>query len=86
VQNDQPRASQLYQRYVKEGAAVPFAEDFGRQCAEPDFAAAKRFPFIQAWRTSRYWLHQHLYVPVIVLLIAGGLIVAVRVRSRRVGS
>ncbi|MGL1779434.1 hypothetical protein ACSTG7_23725, partial [Vibrio parahaemolyticus] len=47
VYYDQPRAEQLYLRYVKEGAAVPFSADFGQNCVEPDFAAAARFPYVQ---------------------------------------
>lgn len=30
----------IYQRYVREGAHVPFARRFGRNCPDPDFAAA----------------------------------------------
>ncbi len=29
----------LYQRYVKYGAPFPWAENFGRDCPEPDFSA-----------------------------------------------
>ena len=28
----------LYQRYVKYGAPFPWAENFGRDCPEPDFS------------------------------------------------
>lgn len=31
------RAGRLYARYLREGAAVPFAADFGSDCPEPDF-------------------------------------------------
>jgi len=34
-------ATRLYKRYVREGASFPWAEKFGRQCPEPDFASAK---------------------------------------------
>ncbi|WP_311971006.1 hypothetical protein [Pseudomonas baltica] len=86
VQNDQPRANAVYQRYVREGAAVPFAEDFGRHCVEPDFIAAGHFTYVQAWRATRHWVHQHLYVPVGVLLVLGAGIVAWRVRRARAAS
>ncbi len=86
VQNDPVRANELYQRYVKQGAAVSFAEDFGRQCVDPDFAAAKRFPYVQAWRTTRHWVHQHLYVPVGMALLAGLALVTWRVRRGRVNT
>lgn len=48
----------LYRRYVKEGAAVPFAKNFGSACAEPDFRAAAWFPYVQAWRRSSQFLRQ----------------------------
>jgi len=40
---DLPAARVLYERYVKNGPYVPWAENFGTQCEEPDFeGAAKR--------------------------------------------
>jgi len=33
------RGWQIYQRYVKQGAYMPWASQFGRTCPEPDFAA-----------------------------------------------
>lgn len=36
------KALPFYQRYVKEGAFVPWAELFGSQCPEPDFSSARR--------------------------------------------
>ncbi len=45
---DHARGEALWLRYVKDGAYVPWAADFGNQCAEPDFpAAAKRLRFEQ---------------------------------------
>lgn len=70
VYYDQPRAEQLYLRYVKEGAAVPFSADFGQNCVEPDFAAAARFPYVQAWRTTRRWVAQHRALSAALLLAA----------------
>ncbi|NUU02353.1 hypothetical protein [Herbaspirillum robiniae] len=67
---DAPRAAELYRRYVKEGAAVPFAVDFGQNCVEPDFAAAARFPYVQAWRGTRRWVSQHRAVAAAALLAA----------------
>lgn len=43
------RARALYERYVKQGPYVPWAEDFGRDCEEPDFARARA-------------MQRHLYV------------------------
>ncbi len=70
VYYDQPRAEQLYLRYVKEGAAVPFSADFGQNCVEPDFAAAARFPYVQAWRSTRRWVAQHRALSAALLLAA----------------
>lgn len=83
VQNDQPSANAVYQRYVREGAAVAFAEDFGRQCVEPDFVAAGHFAYVQAWRATRHWLREHLYVAAGILLLLGAGIVCWRVRHGR---
>jgi hypothetical protein len=52
-------ASKLYRRYVKQGAFVPFAKDFGTACAEPDFHAAAWFPYVQSWHTTHRWVHSH---------------------------
>jgi hypothetical protein len=53
------RAKSFYARYVKEGAAVSFAEYFGGACAQPDFSAAARFPYVQLWRAAQRWTHVH---------------------------
>ncbi|WP_288068715.1 hypothetical protein [Herbaspirillum sp.] len=70
VYDDQPSAQQLYRRYVKEGAAVPFSANFGQNCVEPDFAAAARFPYVQAWRSTRRWVAQHRALSAALLLAA----------------
>ncbi|MGH8779551.1 hypothetical protein [Paraburkholderia sp.] len=82
---DPDRNDALYQRYVKEGAAVPFAAHFGRDCPAPDFDAARRFPYVHAWRVTRYWLHHHLYVPVTALLVGLAGIGGWFYRRRRAG-
>jgi cellulose synthase operon protein C len=46
-------ACQLYQRYLKEGAVVPLATDFGHDCPEPDFASAVQFVQAQTIREAR---------------------------------
>ncbi len=68
VADDPARAQPLYLRYVKQGAAVPFSADFGQNCVEPDFAAAARFPYRQAWRTTRHWVGQHRTLSAALLL------------------
>jgi tetratricopeptide (TPR) repeat protein len=44
---------QLYQRYLKAGAVVTWATDFGRDCPEPDFASAIDFVQVQEIREAR---------------------------------
>ncbi|MFL9923178.1 hypothetical protein PQR62_02790 [Herbaspirillum lusitanum] len=88
VINDAERASELYRRYVKQGAAVPFAADFGRQCVEPDFSAAGRFPYVQAWRTTQRWMVQHRRAAAVaalalLVLIGGGVWGRARRRKAR---
>jgi hypothetical protein len=70
----------LYQRYVKEGAYVAFAANFGSGCEQPDFPAAARFPYVQAWKQTRYWVHHHWWIPLGVVMLAG---LAVWYRRRR---
>lgn len=85
---DEKRAPELYRRYVKEGAAVPFAVDFGQNCVEPDFAAAARFPYVQAWRGTRAWVGAHRAVSAALLLaavLAAAAGLAVWRRRRRAG-
>jgi hypothetical protein len=75
-----------YRRYVKDGAAVPFSADFGQNCAEPDFKAAGRFPYIQAWKKTRHWVATYRSAAVIaaaLLLIAVAAVIAGLARRRR---
>jgi len=44
---------QLYQRYLKEGAVVSWATDFGQGCPEPDFDSAIHFVQVQTIREAR---------------------------------
>ncbi len=44
---------QLYQRYLKAGAVVPWATKFGHDCPEPDFASAIHFVQVQTIREAR---------------------------------
>jgi tetratricopeptide (TPR) repeat protein len=44
---------QLYQRYLKEGAVVPWATHFGRHCPEPDFDNAVQFVKAQEIHEAR---------------------------------
>jgi len=46
-------ACQLYQRYLKEGAVVPWAKYFGRGCPDHDFDSAVTFTQRQEVREAR---------------------------------
>lgn len=75
-----------YRRYVKEGAAVPFSADFGQNCVEPDFKAAGRFPYVQAWKKTRHWTATHRNAAIVaaaLALIAAAAVVTGLVRRRR---
>jgi hypothetical protein len=84
IDDDPDRASSIYTRYVKEGAAVPFGATFGRECPEPDFRAAERFPYVQAWRmVRRHPVPAALAAAAAVAVLAALTIAAVRLRRRR---
>jgi len=83
---DAALAPTLYRRYVKQGAAVPFAADFGQNCVAPDFKAAARFPYVQVWKQARHWsaTHRALALALLVLLLAGlGLLGRVAIKRRQ---
>ncbi|PYD75613.1 hypothetical protein [Novacetimonas pomaceti] len=52
----------LYARYVRQGAYVPFARHFGKDCPAPDFRAAAYFPYRQSWRRARHDI-RHGWLP-----------------------
>lgn len=69
------KATALYERYVKQGAYVPWAEHFGESCPEPDFASARV-------------MQRHLYVVKArravrhnVPLLTGGLVLVIGLAS-----
>ncbi len=83
-----PKAGALYARYIREGAAVPFATHFGNDCPPPDFAAAARFNSEQWNRTLHRLLHRRLTYAVTagaLALIAGATFLFIR-RHRVAGS
>jgi hypothetical protein len=50
------RGPALYRRYLREGAVVPFATTFGRECPEPDFSNLARASRPAVFRKVRRWL------------------------------
>ncbi|MGH7813643.1 MAG: hypothetical protein ACREQI_06530 [Candidatus Binataceae bacterium] len=83
---------QLYQRYLKEGAVVPWATHFGRHCPQPDFVEAAHFVQTEAARQvrrrhrairHRLLLALELLVP--LLLIGAGAVWFLKRRAARPG-
>ncbi|WP_420234949.1 hypothetical protein ACN079_12435 [Pseudomonas sp. ABY48] len=68
--------SALYQRYVKQGPYVDWAENFGHQCQEPDFGTANKRYVTQALDPIRSMLRPYkgwLQMGGLVLVVAVGL-------------
>jgi hypothetical protein len=55
----QARVHQLYRRYLREGAYVPWGRQFGQVCPEPDFDGAARLPRILFVRHARHFVGVH---------------------------
>ncbi len=62
------RVHQLYRRYLKEGAYVPWGRQFGQVCPEPDFDEAAILPRILFVRHSRHFARVYRWP----LVIGGG--------------
>jgi len=80
LDTDAKRASALYRDYVRNGAHVAWAADFGSQCQQPDFKSAKWLPWKQRYWQTRHWL-KHGWP--FVLVGFGALFVLVAWRRRR---
>jgi hypothetical protein len=79
------QAQALYRRYVRQGALVPWAAHFGRDCPAPDFAGARKRQWLAYWDAVRHWLRRHavpLGVAGGVLLSAAALTLLLRLRWR----
>ncbi len=80
------RAQALYQRYVREGAVVPWAVHFGYDCPAPDFDAARFFWWHDTVRRARQFMRWHLSLPrLVVALAAGGALLWYARRRRAAG-
>ncbi|MBB2174005.1 hypothetical protein [Gluconacetobacter asukensis] len=55
--------AELYHRYVRQGASVPFAKNFGQHCPAPDFQSAATDPYTSPFRPLHRWLHRYLTAP-----------------------
>jgi hypothetical protein len=57
IQTQEPdKAWDYYARYVKDGAAVPWAVRFGRACPEPEFSRARWVTWRLRWAAARHTL------------------------------
>ncbi|CAB3875406.1 hypothetical protein LMG26858_02946 [Achromobacter anxifer] len=74
--DDSPeRTAAIYQRYIEQGALVPFSGTFGRECAAPDFQAAAWFHYTQAGKSWERLRRNHpglLLAAALLALIGGG--------------
>lgn len=77
--------SAFYQRYVKEGPYVDWAENFGHQCPDPDFENASKRYVTQATDATRSMLRPYkkpVQVGAIVAITAAALLLISRRRRR----
>lgn len=62
ISEGQRRAQTYYARYVKQGAYVDWAGDFGSSCEEPDFAKARAFKRAQQFQAAKQFVRSMLSV------------------------
>ncbi|HET6554283.1 MAG TPA: hypothetical protein VFG49_12160 [Dyella sp.] len=67
------RATAIYQRYVKQGPYVEWAEDFGRHCQAPDFDRARALKRSQQVARLKHAVHRYFHygLGAFVLVLAG---------------
>lgn len=82
---DLAKVAEIYRRYLKQGAAVPWAANFGTECPQPDFAEAKHLQWVEPVWTARHVAGRHRWMiggVLIVLIGAGAGLLLHRRRSR----
>ncbi len=78
------RATALYQRYVKQGPYVEWADDFGRNCEEPDFARARALKRAEQVAAVRHVVRRYKpYELAGFIVVIGGLAGWIVLRRRR---
>ena len=82
---DPAKAEAIYRRYVATGAYQPWAKNFGRDCVEPDFAAARTFwqRRVETWVTQTAGSVKRHIVLVAGVVVAAAALLVVLVRLRR---
>lgn len=84
IHRDQALGWAAYQRYVREGAFIPFGPDFGQRCSEPDFERARVQQREAEWRETKRQLKAAApWVAGSGLLLLGGLAGWFLARRRR---
>lgn len=84
-----PDLARVYRRYIKEGAYVPWAAQFGVECPEPRFDRARWFTLWRAYAWTESRARHHWYVPVagaILLIGVGAAFIHRRRKGRREGA
>ncbi len=69
---DVAATKKYYQRYVRQGAYLPWAEDFGHGCPVPDFDTARSKILQYQWYALKNVLRSHkhaIYIAVVVMLL-----------------
>ncbi|MET0618025.1 MAG: hypothetical protein ABWZ54_09635 [Luteibacter sp.] len=80
----QRRAKAYYDRYVKQGPYVAWADDFGVTCEQPDFNRARELKRAQQVRAVKHFIRKNLIAEVaVLLLVVGGLGWLIARRRRR---
>ncbi|MBS0214066.1 MAG: hypothetical protein JSR26_12965 [Proteobacteria bacterium] len=74
LDTDSASAQRIYHRYLRNGAHVAWARNFGHDCPAPDFAAARWLPWKLRYHATRHWARLHWPLPLGGLLVlAAGL-------------
>jgi tetratricopeptide (TPR) repeat protein len=79
----QRRAQAYYARYVKQGPYVEWADSFGWNCEEPDFASARKLQRAQQIKAVKHVIRKYLPVEIAVLVLAVAGLVFLVIRRRR---
>jgi tetratricopeptide (TPR) repeat protein len=81
---DPAKAEAIYRRYVATGAYLPGAKNFGRECAEPDFAAARTFwqRRVETWATQTVGAAKRHPVVVAGVVVGAAALLAALIRLR----
>ncbi|MFC5740370.1 hypothetical protein [Dyella tabacisoli] len=77
------RVKELYTRYVKQGAYVPWADDFGRSCEEPNFDAARKLKRAQQMVAIKHYVRRNKLYALGGFVVVLGAIAAWFIRRRR---